>query len=160
MRGKTLAFKNALQFFLVIYRLPWVQGFPGPGLAFRSFAFQKMRHFAFAFLSPVREFPVRIPLCDSRAPPSTSESTDWKRQFHMSCPLWNKSPTSHITCIKFLFSDHLRNQFGLLSDKHRARELRNLTHELSHESAHENAHGSVHEDVHGEMPTKVEALSV
>ena len=36
-----------------------------------------------------------------------------------------------------------------ISDKHRAREPRNLTHELSHESAHENAHGSVHEDVHG-----------
>ena len=36
-----------------------------------------------------------------------------------------------------------------LSDKHRAREPRNLTHELSHESAHESAHGSVHEDVHG-----------
>ena len=37
----------------------------------------------------------------------------------------------------------------LLSEKHRAREPRNLTHKLSHESAHENAHGSVHEDVHG-----------
>ena len=32
------------------------------------------------------------------------------------------------------------------SEKHRAREPRNLTYELSHESAHENAHGSVHED--------------
>ena len=37
------------------------------------------------------------------------------------------------------------------SDKHRAREPRNLTHELSHESAHENAHESVHEDVHGNV---------
>ena len=35
------------------------------------------------------------------------------------------------------------------SEKHRAREPRNLTHEVSHGSAHENAHGSVHEDVHG-----------
>ena len=34
------------------------------------------------------------------------------------------------------------------SEKHRARELRNLTQELSHESTHKNAHGSVHEDVH------------
>ena len=35
------------------------------------------------------------------------------------------------------------------SEKRRAREPRNLTHELSHESALENAHGSVHEDIHG-----------
>ena len=34
------------------------------------------------------------------------------------------------------------------SEKYRARELRNLTHELSHESGHENTHGSVHEDIH------------
>ena len=34
------------------------------------------------------------------------------------------------------------------SEKHRAREPRNLTHELSHESAHDNVHGSVHEDAH------------
>ena len=39
-------------------------------------------------------------------------------------------------------------RFGVLSDKHRAREPRSFTHELSHESAHENADGSVHEDVH------------
>ena len=34
----------------------------------------------------------------------------------------------------------------LPSEKHRARELRNLTHELSHENAHENE-GSAHEHV-------------
>ena len=43
-----------------------------------------------------------------------------------------------------------------LSEKHRAHEPRNLTHELSHESAHENTHGSVHEDV----PTKIEDFCV
>ena len=36
LRGKTLAFTNALRFFLVIWGLPL-----GPGLAFRSFAFKK-----------------------------------------------------------------------------------------------------------------------
>ena len=45
------------------------------------------------------------------------------------------------------------------TDKHRAREPRNLTHKLSHESAHENAHG-VYTKMSTEMPTKVEALSV
>ena len=37
------------------------------------------------------------------------------------------------------------------SEKHRARALRNLTHELSYENAHEDALGSVHEDVHGNV---------
>ena len=39
------------------------------------------------------------------------------------------------------------------SEKHRACEPRNLTHELSHESAHENAHESVdsHESAHGKF---------
>ena len=49
------------------------------------------------------------------------------------------------------------------SEQHRARELRNLTHELFHKSAHENAHGIVHEDVvqdfqcktHHWVPTKI-----
>ena len=51
----------------------------------------------------------------------------------------NKAKTEvRQTCLK-----HLK------SEKHRAREPRNLTHELPHESAHENAHESVHEDVHG-----------
>ena len=48
-----------------------------------------------------------------------------------------------------LFGDSFSVVTQLISEKHRAREPRNLTHELSRESARENAHGSVHEDVHG-----------
>ena len=48
---------------------------------------------------------------------------------------------------------------AFVSDKHRAREPRNLTHELSHEGLTK-MHTGVYTKMSTEMPTKVEALSV
>ena len=49
---------------------------------------------------------------------------------------------------RFFLRPNPRRIAPYISEKHRAREPLNFTHDLSHESAHENAHGSVHEDDH------------
>ena len=50
-------------------------------------------------------------------------------------------------------------QLGVNTEKHRAREPRNLTHESAHESSHE-MHAGVHTKMSTEMPKKVEAFCV